>query len=390
MSSLRSDLEKEGFSLPEVSRSNLEVAKEIAEGGGSLIGKHKTKRFFLVIDGLGYDLLNMVMNKSPALSKAFSDAKIEKIKTMFPSFTPSVMTSIDSGLTIAEHGIVGSPIPMKEYGNMLDVFNIPWGPSLDEALGKTDKYPIFPEMQTLIKMSRRKGFLYLQHENILNKGRNLNALNKINYSKYISMDDMIIQVLKAIKSNSKETVYVYIDYVDHAQHVYSKSTYDGLEITRYALERLAEKLIPALKQSGWETVITSDHGQGSFNEKDLRKISPQSKVMENLTTYPWGTHRSMFFNAVDGKGKLFEDEFQRSYGKSAYLADSDEAIKSGLFGKSKVSNWLRYRFGTHIAIAKGSSFLYYKYPDKKDYEKKIFGHHGGMSKDEMEIPLVIV
>ncbi len=390
MSSLRSDLEKEGFSLPEISKSNLEVAKEVAEGQGNLIGKYKAKRFFLVIDGLGYDLLNMVIKKSPMLSKFFSDAKIEKLKTMFPSFTPSVMTSIDSGLTIAEHGIVGSPIPMKEYGNMLDVFSVPWGPTVDEVLGKTDKYAVFPEMHTLVKMSKLKGFLYLQHEGILNKGRNLNALRAINYSKYISMDDMIIQALKAIKQESIKTIYSYIDYVDHAQHVYTKSTYDGLEITKYALERLAEKLIPMLKQRGWEIVITSDHGQGSFNEKDLRKISPQSKVMENLTTYPWGTHRSMFFNVVDGKDKLFEDEFQRSYGKSAYLANSEEAIKSGLFGKSHVSNWLRYRFGTHIAIAKGSSFLYYKYPDKKEYEKKIFGHHGGMSKGEMEIPLLVM
>ena len=390
MSSLRSDLEKEGFSLPEISKSNLEVAKEVAEGQGNLIGKYKAKRFFLIIDGLGYDLLNMVIKKSPMLSKFFSDAKIEKLKTMFPSFTPSVMTSIDSGLTIAEHGIVGSPIPMKEYGNMLDVFSVPWGPTVDEVLGKTDKYAVFPEMHTLVKMSKLKGFLYLQHEGILNKGRNLNALRAINYSKYISMDDMIIQALKAIKQESIKTIYSYIDYVDHAQHVYTKSTYDGLEITKYALERLAEKLIPMLKQRGWEIVITSDHGQGSFNEKDLRKISPQSKVMENLTTYPWGTHRSMFFNVVDGKDKLFEDEFQRSYGKSAYLANSEEAIKSGLFGKSHVSNWLRYRFGTHIAIAKGSSFLYYKYPDKKEYEKKIFGHHGGMSKGEMEIPLLVM
>lgn len=390
MSSLRSELEEEGFSFPSASESNLEVAKEVAEGSGRLIGKHRMNRLFIVIDGLGYDLLNAVINRSQALSKAFSDAKIEKIKTVFPTFTPSVMTSIDSGLSVAEHGIVGGIIPIKEYGSMLDVFKVPWGPSLDEASGKADNYPIFPEMHNMIKMSKHKGFLYLMHEKILSMGKDLSILHKIDHKGYISMDDMIIQVLKAIKSEPRELIYAYIDYVDHAQHVYTKSTFEGLEITKYALEHLVEKLLPALKQNGWEIVITSDHGQGSFTKKGLKQILPKSKVMENLTVYPWGTRRSMFFNVVDGKEKLFEDEFQRSYGKGAYLANSEEAIISGLFGKSKVSNWLRYRFGTHIAIAKGNNFLYYTYTGEKDYEKKAFGLHGGMSKGEMEIPLVVI
>jgi hypothetical protein len=158
------------------------------------------------------------------------------------------------------------------------------------------------------------------------------------------------------------------------------------------IERLMEKLLPKLKDNGWELLISSDHGQISANYKEVNRLSPKSEAMKYLRNEPWGSNRSTFFDAAEGLSDKFEKSFNKEFGKNLILYDSDEAIKSGLFGSTKVSDSLRYRFGTHIAIPKGNNILYYKYPGGKDYiggkegDTYLSGHHGGLSKEEMEIP----
>ncbi len=390
MAGLRSELEASGLIFPEMENSNMEAAKEIAKGSGKLIGKRNSKRMFLLVDGLGYDLMLKAISNSPILRKAFSDARIKKITTIVPSFTPTVITSIDSGLTVAEHGIVGSPLYIKETGETGNVFGLSWAPSRDETIGKTDTYPLFPELNTLLSMSKRRGFVYMQHENIISKSSNSNFLHDINYSKYISMDDLIIQSISLIKSRSKKLIYAYVDYIDHAEHTYTKDSELGLAITIYALEHIAERLVPVLREYGWELVITSDHGQISITQRNITQINAKSSIMENLSAPPWGANRIMFFGVSENKKKKFEEQFAKLYGSRFLLYDSEEAIKSGIFGAKSAKSWIRYRFGTYVAIGKGNNLMYYRFPKRRERDTKLAGYHGGMSKEEMEIPLFIL
>ena len=64
-------------------------------------------------------------------------------------------------------------------------------------------------------------------------------------------------------------------------------------------------------------------------------------------------------------------------------------LKSGIFGNNYPNNSIRYRFGTHTAIAKGHTFFKYLKPGEKKTFREKFGHHSGMSKEEMEIPIII-
>ncbi len=388
MNGIKSDLIDKGFAFPDYENSNMELAKEVAEGHGKLIGGKKKRRFLIFMDGLGYDLLKSAISNSKQLKKLSSEMQIEKISTVFPSFTPSVFTSIDSGKTPAEHGIIGSPLPIREYGAMKDMFSLPWSPSLDEISGQSETKPIFPVPDTLLKMGSKKDFIYMQFEQVVRKNEQTYVYSKINYTGYISFDDFIFQSIDIAESDQYNTVYAYIPDIDHAQHMYTKTSRLGLGITQLMIERLMEKLLPKLKDNGWELIISSDHGQVSSKREDTIDLDAKSEILKYLRNSPWGTDRMMLFDAAEGLEDKFEKEFNKEFSKNFVLYDSDEAIKSGLFGSTKVDDSLRYRFGTHIAIGKHNSLFHYRYPGGKLWTSELSGHHGGLSKEEMEIPLL--
>ncbi|MGC8496228.1 MAG: hypothetical protein ACP5MX_03425, partial [Candidatus Micrarchaeia archaeon] len=124
--------------------------------------------------------------------------------------------------------------------------------------------------------------------------------------------------------------------------------------------------------------------------RDVVHIGPNSKLMQYVSMPPWGSESAMFFEVADTKQKRFEEYFDTLMGKKFLLYGSEEAIKAGLFGKRKTDEWLRYRFGTHIAISKGNYIMTYAKPGVQHRKFGARGHHGGMTKEEMEVPLIIV
>ena len=263
-----------------------------------------------------------------------------------------------------------------------------WWPTTEELARKREMRPLFPSPSIVLSMARKRGFYYLQSKEVMRKTKNADALKRINTLSYISQDDFIFQAKTLLKS--ARLVYAYIADIDHAQHVYTKSTRHGLEVVINSLERIAEKLVPYAERAGWELITTSDHGQVSMRTNDMTLIGPNSRLMRDLSMQPWGTDSTVFFEVTETRQKSFEARFNRLFGKKFFLYESEEAIKAGLFGKKMVDRWLRYRFGTHVAISKGRYAMKYIKPGMQHTKFRVRGHHGGMTKEEMEVPLIII
>jgi hypothetical protein len=67
---------------------------------------------------------------------------------------------------------------------------------------------------------------------------------------------------------------------------------------------------------------------------------------------------------------------------------SETALKKGYFGKGKVNPKLIHRIGDYILIAKKNyCILDGNYRGKPSFMK---GNHGGTSREEMIVPLIVV
>lgn len=390
MAGILERLSDEGFALPDFANSNLEVTRELSlSTKGRMIGK-KDRKVLLIIDGLGYGTLASLIKRSPELVSSAQNLKLTKISTLFPSTTVNVLSSMYSGKTTAEHGVVGTTLFMKYFGTMIDTLHS-WGDLEREPrhLSGMDAKMVFPEGQMAAMIEGRgKSFKMHLDENMLKGAITKAAFRQEDLVPHMSFDDMMVKILEEMDSGT-DYIFGYTDLIDHAEHEYSPSAEQIPEILKSLLLSINRTLVPALEEFGYDLIVTADHGQITSLQRDTIVIDHTHKMLEFMNMPPWGESRAMFVEVKESRRAEFDRYMNSKFGRIAVTLDSDDAIESGLFGARKVPEEVRYRFGTHLIIPKGHSSLYYMHPGKvlRKYDK--MGLHGGLSEEEMHVPLLI-
>ena len=86
------------------------------------IFKGVKKIVFMLFDGLGYDtLLNHVKTNKMGFSDLVKDGQLLPITSVLPSTTVSAMSSIHTGITPQEHGMLGYKMYLKEIKTIMNM-----------------------------------------------------------------------------------------------------------------------------------------------------------------------------------------------------------------------------------------------------------------------------
>ena len=382
MNDFISEVKENNFTLPNYKNSNLSIIKEIANKGK--IGEKK-KKILMLIDGLGYNLLSKALSERKI--DFIKNYKIEKISTVFPSTTAVALASIETGLTPSEHGIVGWHVYSKELGSVV----APYRDSL--ALNEKFKFDhlgirnIIPEAKLLLKMAENRNVMLLFDKSI--EKPQCNGNNKIRIDKYTMQSDMILKLKNEVVKDEYDFIYVYHFLIDSIEHEYGPISEASINATALLLNELENILLPTLEKSDYNLIITADHGHTKVNKWLI--IDSKSKIMNYLYGPPWGDARIMFMNVIPKYENDLRKYVAEKYSKYAILEESDTVISTGIFGKKKIDEKIRYRFGTHMLIAKPNFAFSYIYPKNTQTKAVDFvGTHSGLSKEEMEVPLIVL
>ncbi len=385
MSGFFSELEENGLVVPDFKKGVISVAREVFENKNRRTGD-KDKKILMLVDGLGYGLVKRVLTESKEHSQLLNGATVEKITTTFPSTTTAVTSSVTSGMTTAEHGVVGWSNYIKEAGLIVEPFSDAAQISKSFRISSIGLEDIIPKPDLLINAAKKEKLLALGDEYVSHVYEKIvpNCEEKL----HATATDMFINLRNAVKSNDYGTIYAYHGMIDHTEHAYGpKSEKAAHTVLNFFLE-MRRLLLPQLQESDYNLVMIADHGQVEI-ERSL-ELDKGSKLMEYLSLPPWGDSRVLFMNVSPGKEAAFNKFFDGAYGKDAILVESDVAIKSGIFGKTAVIKGLRDRFGSHICILKGdNTTMKYQYPlpNSKKFDKR--GAHSSITPEEMYIPLIV-
>ncbi len=391
MPALLSELEEEGFAVPNIEKSNLKAGLELGNLANGKFTGSRDKKIFLVVDALGYNLIERIRKERKEAAKMLEKAEITKIHAVFPTTTMTGLTSIYGTMSTAEHGIVGDSLFLKDAGIMINSIKMSALLSPDE-LGLNTYNPslLFPKANILNGAKEAGLRIKIAYpKQITRKRGQWTMFHEENVMPYTVFDEMIVRLRKEIEKDGCDYIIAYYDILDSLEHLHSYKSEEVLEHLTGMLASIDRNLVPLLKKKGWNLVITADHGQICVSNKERKLVDSNDRFLDFLSMPPWGGGRALFMQAREGMDAKFETYFEKNFKDFAVLMDSEEAISAGLFGKKKVDEALRYRFGTHIALAKGLHSISYVFPGEKPKDYEQLGKHGGLAKDEVEIPLLI-
>lgn len=338
---------------------------------------------FVLVDGLGMNIFDR-LPENGFLKTHFRT----ELRAVYPSTTASALVSMYSLQWPSRHAVLGWHTYLPEHRITATVL-----PYLDRAterplgeLGLTTQ-DVIPVSSTLDEVPRRvRSFMPERLETggfseWSSRGtpcvpfRNLQEAVRL---VGLWMDD-------AVSAGTETLTYLYVPQLDTCQHRYGPH-HDVVYLTLLGIDTLLETLHRKLSGRA-RLVVSADHGQIFVPAEHQYDLSDDAELLELLETPPTGEGRNPIFHVKPGEEERFRSRFTERVQGGFLLITPDNAEEHRLFGPGPLSPASRSRLGTFIGIALSPSAVRYFPPGKERYRH--LGYHGGLSAEEMRVPLVV-
>lgn len=357
------------------------------------------------IDSLGWQHIQRHREMNPFLKYIDQNGRIAQITSQFPSTTSAHATCIHTALPVGQSGIY----EWQYYEPQLDAVIVPLlfsyaGESERDTLEATgiDPQQLYPRSTLYEPLTQRgiqsflfqvQGIAFSTYSNIVGRGATT--------FRYRTLSEALVNMVEAIESQPAPSYFfVYFDRIDTLSHDYgpdSPQTYAEIVTTLWIIEQWFWR---ALRGKSKRTlfVMTADHGQMRTDPKTavyLNRDRRVSDVVRLLRTnqrgeilVPGGSPRDVFLYVRDealDDAHGFLSERLRDY---ADVVKTSELLKQDYFGKLPVCAELLGRLGNLTILPHPEQSVWWYEKDR--FEQKYYGHHGGLTPQEMEIPLALL
>ena len=110
-----------------------------------------------------------------------------------------------------------------------------------------------------------------------------------------------------------------------------------------------------------------------------------NKYFYTLPSIDLGT--STFFVKEEYK-EIFKKEFEKDFRDSMILYKTKDLIDNNFFGKN-MTKYAESCLGEYVSLCK-KGYAFYNRVNKYTEEDRIYGNHTGLTKEEIEIPLIVI
>jgi hypothetical protein len=356
------------------------------------------QRIILVlVDALALQRLQRWMEDgtAPVWSKLAQNGQLAALTSVIPSTTSSALTSLWTGRSPAEHGVVGYEIWLKEYGvvsNMILHTPITFendSGSLARAGFNPEQFLNLPTLGAHLASHGIRAYA-MQHRSIIRSGLSQMFLKDVDVHGYLTPTELWVNLRHLVEANPRLRQYfwVYTGQIDHYSHYYhpddERVAAEFGEFSRSFEQHFLGRLSPNLRK-GTLVLLTADHGMivtQKSAQRDLRNHPDLSRLLHIL---PTGEHRLMYLFIKPGQDQRVRSYFNQAWPGQFVFLDPTEAIHRGLFGLGTPHPLLTERLGDLIVAARGDAYLWWANKDNP-----LIGQHGGLSADEMIVPFLSV
>jgi hypothetical protein len=140
--------------------------------------------------------------------------------------------------------------------------------------------------------------------------------------------------------------------------------------------------LPAKDRDGTLLLITADHGQILVPPKQILIASQDPGLSRHLLVPIVGESRAAFVYPRPGRAGAVRDYLEREFPGWFVVLDSVEALEAGLMGRP-IADETYARAGELLVLPRGNHAL-----QRAPLQVTLLGRHGGLTLDEMLVPLI--
>ena len=338
-----------------------------------------------IVDAFVYNKASKILRANKDF-KFINQSSMKKMTSVFPSTTSAALTSFFTGEPPGIHGMLGYTLFLKEYGCLTNMIELcPLNQERDgmARLGLDPlKFLPVPTVFELIGEQGVKGY-HVTSKSFVNTGFSRMHSKGGSVKGTYGIGDTIEEIYNIIKKGRERSLtFVYWGIVDTFGHKYGpNSTASDLEA--YWFLKAVDEFFGTLKLKKVAFFITADHGQIDTTWKNEIWWTKHDEPFPLLYSVPGGEHRAAYM--YTGYAKLLKEKLQELYGKRLYLLTKEEAIEANLFGR--FDNNHIDRLGELLILPTEDRAFCYKYTGQ---EHSMKGRHGGLTRAEMEVPLIFM
>lgn len=351
----------------------------------------------LLIDGFGYNQWLKYGETYPFLSRVLEKGNLMPITSLFPSTTAASVTTINSGLTPQEHGLIEWHLYLEELDEV--IVTLPFMPLANKAradqlaergvdprilFSGTSLHTRLREQDIASHVMLREAYAHSDYSKVSQAGATV-----IPFSSAADMLVLLREQLAAAKG--KSYWYVYWDGLDHMSHEYEPHSEPYLAELNSLTHLLQTEFLDKVDHAVAENtvfLVTADHGHVVMKPEETIYLNQWPEVSEALakspagkTIYPWGNTRDVFLQVADDKVKSTVSVLtEKLQGKATVMLSQEEADR-GLFGFGPEHPQFRKRIGNILILPHEGYTIWYQHPGLA--KSTLRGMHGGLSREEM-------
>jgi len=350
-----------------------------------------------LVDAFGWRFFERFQD-APFIQRIAKHGNIEKLTSQFPSTTAAHVTTIHTGLNVGQSGVH----EWQYYEPQLDaiitplLFSYSGGGKTRDALKATGIQPasLYPHgifYPALAKLGVESHVFSAQeytpstYSNVVMAGAELHPFKTLSEA-FVNLGSLLD------KQTKPSYVHLYFDMIDALCHEYGPTapqTEAEIETFLLMLEYYFERMFKRGKRILF--LMTADHGASEVDPQTTTYLNTDARFRgferflktnrNGQLLVPAGSPRDMFLYIKD---ELL-DEAQAFVAKQlegkADAVKTEDLIAAGYFSDD-VSSRLRERVGNLVILSyRYESVWWY---EKGKFEQRFYGHHGGLTPQEME------
>ena len=317
----------------------------------------------LVLDGVGWHQLQERRHLAPTLAGMAGGP----IRTVLPTTTATALTSISTGATPGDHGLVGYRISVD--GEVLNVLR--WTTRHGDARATIPP----PKLQSLPAFAGHRPPVITRAE-FVTTGFTAAHLDGVRFRGWRVPSTLVTEVAGFTQTN-EPFVYAYYDGVDKVSHEYGLGPHYDAELA--AADRLVADLLDAVPR-GTAVVVTADHGQ-VHTGTDVQGVDDE--VLAHVS-YQSGEGRFRWLHARPGRADALLEAALGAHAGDAWVCTRDQIVAEGWFGPRVGADALA-RLGDVALVARGTT-AFLEPTDTGPYH--LVGRHGSATPAELDVPLL--